>query len=558
MPVMPNNSVWLLSGVPIDRRNKNQISFNSRAEQGAYFQSKITQTYDNVTYQIAPQGSGIYFTAPLPYDKMLSVNYCMYNNKDYNDRYFYAYIERVEWASANSTRVYLSFDPFQSWMFDYQLLPSFVEREHVASDEAGEHLINEGLEYGEYVVSDVQYLSSTVYLNAMIIVGSTVDLDNPSFPAISSGYYGAYSGLVYYGFLNMGMEIDALNLILKRLAEAGKIEAVQLMFLFPKELLPLEEGRTFYRIPDQFGPTSIEIPITSYNAIGNNKIGYYTPKNKKLLSFPYTKYTIMNRCGNAADFKYHLFSENTVEISGLVSPSAPILCQPKNYKNNLDWENAIALAPLPVCSWNSDIYSNWLAQNSASFAQKEDYAFKTLINQEQGNLVQGLASAIGTGLSPVGWVTNPGGTIADIVGTSSRTATNAVQMGFDYENTILSIAAQKTDMSVQPPQAHGHTTTTSLFVKSGAPFIGMNASIQPYYAQRLDNIFSMFGYKVDMVKIPETKSRPLWNFVKTKGCNLRSSIADVDENNLRDMYDKGFTIWHNPDIVGDYTGDNQP
>ena len=76
----------------------------------------------------------------------------------------------------------------------------------------------------------------------------------------------------------------------------------------------------------------------------------------------------------------------------------------------------------------------------------------------------------------------------------------------------------------------------------------------------------MFGYACHKVKIPNTNSRPNWNYVKTVECNIvaTSSVDDstglnaaaVDD--IKAIYNKGVTIWHSLAAVGHYEYNNQP
>lgn len=69
--------------------------------------------------------------------------------------------------------------------------------------------------------------------------------------------------------------------------------------------------------------------------------------------------------------------------------------------------------------------------------------------------------------------------------------------------------------------------------------------------------FSMFGYKTNYTKVPNTKGRFSWNYVKTVGCDAQGSIPQYAIEAINAIFNTGITIWHNAAWVGDYTRDNR-
>ena len=81
-------------------------------------------------------------------------------------------------------------------------------------------------------------------------------------------------------------------------------------------------------------------------------------------------------------------------------------------------------------------------------------------------------------------------------------------------------------------------------------------SITYEFAKRIDDFFSMFGYKVNAVKIPNVTGRTNWNYVKTQGCYIKADIPQEDLNEIKSMFDKGITFWNNPSTFMDYSQSN--
>ena len=85
----------------------------------------------------------------------------MYQNENYSDKWFYAFIVNMEYRADNLTYITIGTDVWQTWQFDITLKESFVEREHVAKvdDTTYKNLEPEGLEIGEPIINTTITLS---------------------------------------------------------------------------------------------------------------------------------------------------------------------------------------------------------------------------------------------------------------------------------------------------------------------------------------------------------------------------------------------------------------
>ena len=81
-------------------------------------------------------------------------------------------------------------------------------------------------------------------------------------------------------------------------------------------------------------------------------------------------------------------------------------------------------------------------------------------------------------------------------------------------------------------------------------------SIKEEYAKIIDNFFSMYGYKVNDVKVPNITGRRNWNYVKTINCNIFGDIPQTDIQELKNIFDSGITFWHNSNTFCDYSQNN--
>ena len=81
-------------------------------------------------------------------------------------------------------------------------------------------------------------------------------------------------------------------------------------------------------------------------------------------------------------------------------------------------------------------------------------------------------------------------------------------------------------------------------------------TIKQEYAKVIDSYFSMFGYKVNELKVPNLYGRANWNYVKTIDCNFDGDIPQVDLNIIKTMFNKGVTLWHSPSTMYNYDVNN--
>ena len=157
MAITPQTNLKLLK-CNLNLDNMNQLNFASNTTQYNFFNSLPKLEVNNFTYQ--RKDNVIRYPAHI--DSIIEYNYVMYQNRNYTNKWFYAYIVRMEYVNDNMTHIYIKNDPYQTWQFDLTFMRSFVEREHVNNDTIGLHTIPEGLETGEYInngeVSDIPEL----------------------------------------------------------------------------------------------------------------------------------------------------------------------------------------------------------------------------------------------------------------------------------------------------------------------------------------------------------------------------------------------------------------
>lgn len=127
MAIQPDTNLYLLK-CPLELSNKHQITFTNKETQFEYFDSLNKLEIERISYQ--RKDSMIRFPAHI--DSLLEYNYCMYQNDNYSEKWFYAFIVNMEYVNDNMTYIYIKTDSFQTWQFDLIFKQSFIEREMIA------------------------------------------------------------------------------------------------------------------------------------------------------------------------------------------------------------------------------------------------------------------------------------------------------------------------------------------------------------------------------------------------------------------------------------------
>lgn len=257
----------------------------------------------------------------------------------------------------------------------------------------------------------------------------------------------------------------------------------------------------------------------------------YTPINKKLLTFPFCYINVSNNNGTSNILQYELFKSTscTFKIKGLPTVGGSIKCIPLDYKvtdsDGIE-EEGITGGKFPTLSWSADEYTNWLTQNGV-------------------NIGLGVASNL---------ITIAGGLAMTGTGAGAIAGAGAVvQGGMGIANTL----GQIYEHQLTPNSARGNTNSGDINSSTSTnKFYYYEMSIKQEYARVLDNFFSMYGYKVNDVKVPNITGRANWNYVKTIDCNITGEIPQEDLQELKDMFDNGVTFWHNPATFLDYSQSN--
>ena len=335
MYIIPDSTLYILRNVPLDTTYDHTLWFDTATQQSNYFSSlakyKLEYLRGNaLTYVRVNRG-----TLKVPYkaDDLYDCNYIMFRNTSFGNKWFYAFIRSIEYVNNTTTEITFELDVMQTWHFEYQIDECFVEREHSVTDNVGDNTLPEDVFIGDYVSDSIEQLTdengTAIFRDWVIVMAQTSETDAVPIPA-AGGWYGnnTYQQVKYTTYPATTEGAQKLRNDLDTMSIFNNTDVVARIFMFPSALIP--------------SSTAVN-PISGTKRFSRpSKLGSYTPKNKKLLTFPYTCLTISDLQGKVIDYHWEYFSNSVnPEFGWLVSfgvkPS--VVLYPVGYLQNLHGES---------------------------------------------------------------------------------------------------------------------------------------------------------------------------------------------------------------------------
>lgn len=516
MYIQPTTNIKLLRNVPLDKTYEHTIYFDDANKQHSYFNGLAKYNLTNYTYQRVKRGVS---RVGIKADSLYDCNYMMFQNTSYGDKWFYAYITNVEFINNECSEITFELDVMQTWFFDYSVDHCFVEREHTETDVIGEHIEPESVATGEYVFNNY---SPIISMNDMAVCLAIVDIDEGTSGTLYDGIYGSAELWAY-----SSTDVTAINEKISSYNQ--KPDSIISVYMFPKMFIG--DIPSTHKI--SYGAGALKNNITLAGISASDTLNGYKPKNKKLYTYPYNFYHVDNASGSELALRYEFFPNLTpvVEISGTITQPVVAVLRACGYKGvaghsdlggytTLNTES-IQLHSYPMCSWNVDAYQAWIAQNSLPIAL---------------------------------------GTSANIASTALNSIWHplaGLNMELNAVSQISNTLSQAYQASIAADISKGNLNNGGANVANNKQqFYGGRCSVTAQFARMIDDYFTMFGYAVKRVKVPNRNSRPHWNYVKTIGCTLTGSIPSDDMKKICSIYNNGVTFWKNGTEIGHYELDN--
>lgn len=520
--IAPDTDIYLLANVECDKSYDNVKYFATKNAQHTYMSSKIVKSFTNQSYGRVNKGTFRLFCKA---DDVYECNYLMFQNTAFGNKWFYAFINSIEYVSNNTCEVRFTIDLFQTWFLDCTVGQCFVEREHVNDDSIGAHTLNEDVPTGEMITAIEEQLTefSKQYTYGVEICISDTQLsgiaNQPTWfdkPVLSGIFQGSKIGTTDNS--------DDLLTFLNNVISAGYQSTIIQIFTIPKIFAP---SGTDSRVQ-----TTRELPALP------TKFGNYTPLNNRLYSSPFVDYVVYAPTGDKMVLHPELFSDyehRILTFSGNQGVTPQIMCIPSNYKitGGTNKTEGYTLNYGIKGSFLYDAYQAEIASYGVGQIGGNILKWTPRLLSSAGSATQSISPVIGAEALTYGNVSSALSGVGSIVG------------------TIGDVLKETHDTSELSGASGGSVLWSQQILDT---FVQVR-QVREEYARIADNYFSMFGYKVCRLKVPNIASRPSWNFVKCSTVAITGAIPADAEELIMSVLKKGVTFWKT--TFGNYTANNK-
>lgn len=581
MTFTPNSKVRLCS-VPFSDYT-NVISFGNDDEARAnYFISKTVYNLTSADGYSYVKGSGA-IRVNKNKESLYNVNYMMYRNDNFGNKWFYAFVDSLEYINANVTEIKFSTDVWQTWESALKFHDSFIVRQHIpkSEDTIGANLQPEGFTNLKYVEEKtlrkdlVKLHSSDKSLVVIICCTEYPDANGEVWHSSPNALIDDVIGTIYYiPFLYRA----SFNTFIKKYIDKGKTQSIVNIYTCPIECFYDQTDGTF-KIQD--GTPLGTAPNNTYNDTWESYwVRYRIPKmtkintgthgttdnhyanNNKMYTFPFCKLVLTNNSGSSLTFRQEFFDGTQTEgedivfdVRNTVLQPVSSYCHPSNYREG-DYTNGLTLTNYPMLPWYTDTFSKWVAlnQNTLKYQQWTPIInlgvsnFNNMISSATGGASSYISSAgqIDSARTTQGQFSGIAGTIANRVSSIGTQINNTVNNLVSTGEQIWSFYAKKADMELQPNYSQGNYNGNNILqMNQKLNFTVMFQRVCYEQFKQIDNYFDKFGYAINDFKSVNYNNRSNFDYIETSQVVIDGNVPEDDMNIIKNIFNSGVRIWHN-------------
>ena len=588
--VTPSSTVKILHGVPFDNSYENTFYSNNAVHQYNNFDTFTKYTFAlppaAMTYQRVNKNT---IRVNVDADHLYDCNYLMFQNTAYGNKWFYAFINQVNYINDNISEIVYEIDDIQTWFHDITFEQCFIERQHQAGDAIGDNIVPENINVGEYQIKTFEVPSQLLKSNCKIVLSSSLKEGSPDVFVEAGGglYRSIYSGCDYLVFDNSVQGISDLEDYIESLYRifADRSNSVVNLFMCP-EFLITQKNSNSYTTP------MIKMAKPTNPNGGDGRISVSGVRNNKLLTYPYTFLYVTNFQGLGKAYPYEYFQYSFIDensnldtsnvgfiLNGDYTSSPCVTLTPINYKegrptgsaNQLNKDEIITSGKYPQCTFNTDSYKAWLAQTAGlgiialgAVAAGAGLGALGVAGAAKAafdyNTAQSLPTSGTDLMTTTQWMppTQPQPNAA--VNIANRGLSAMKNAGTALKPAILdatkNVLRSGYDAFINPIHQRGNQSDAALFVSDAIGFGFAMKQILPRELSRLDDYFTMYGYAQNIVDVPQRKVRNEWTYVKTVGCSVRGYLPVDAQRHINEIHDAGIRYWTDITKVGLYNRNN--
>lgn len=566
--VQPNSTLQLFKGINLDNRYLHTIYFASESAQDTWFSSKVTSglTFNNLMYRRYTSKA---VKIEIDATKLYGVTYMRFKNTRTSSKWYYAFVLDIDYINENTSVVYYEIDVMQTWFIQNgSVRPCMVMREHVNDDTFGINLEEEPIGSNVYDVDELTYTVvdesiSTLFGSYALVTNTNQNPADPNIqtPVINNNIVNGTvwrtlkesdypQGLVTYE-LAVKVFLDTLITLMNGSWEQGNkpIEVVD-MFTFPEAFSDIDADNNRH-IVEITHPTTLD---------------GYTPKNKKLYSYPYSYLQLTTKNGDGCSYKWEYFdgmleTGNDAEFTAYGCPIAggQVQCYPRDYNGIVEnVDSGLVMDNFPKNPFTYDAYQAWVAGGGSNKLKQDSEIAKV-----RGilGIVSASSSFVSNTASGISQIANKpddeSGTqqFARITGGVNRIAQSGVglvESAVSMKEALNKIDYAWKDAAYQPNIVVGKSTPNLAVASRYLDFYFQSVHVRKDELTRIDDFFSCYGYAIKKVKTPNITGRQYWNFIQTQNAVIAGDMPASSKEAIGRIFDGGITFWHNGDQIGNY------
>ncbi len=552
--VTPNSFIQIFSGVPLNRDSEDTLRFSSRSAQDTYFAGLSGILFDLSAYSYVrgTERGGVVrieVSSALKWADVYKTNYMRFKNASHEDKWFYAFVTDVQYIAEAIAEITYELDPMQTYLpgVDYTLTECYVERETPLVDEIGsnvqpENISNVKTNFWKNSLFDPYYTNDTTpnfYFAILVENSGTANINisplSGSQRVISRCYIDA--ALLLFD-ANDSTEMSNMKQLLSGTGSHAGIDPKYILTIYtiPKIFIDANDIVSGYysigvgssiwftcsTIADgATAQSSVWTPIVSLDTLPDGTQEGYTPQNKKLFTYPFCYYDVLNAEGNSLKLRYEelktpgtgseITHRPTFKIMGSLIPPCKVVAMARYYQDTDNSTDAVSsLPPIPTGIFNTDAYKEGIQRTMAS-------------------LVALAGGAIATGLT--------GGAFAGAVPGVAGALSGALGQG-------------------ESPQYSGsYSDATTAFSNAFLKFEGRQE--YPENFKEIDHYFTAYGYTINDIKVPIVDGRSRFVYTKTARARFISINTPAEAMKaIQARFDQGVRFWRTPSSIGDLTSEN--
>ena len=563
-------NVFLYTGADSTAKENQRDSFFAKTSEGGKFpDTAVLKTTSSYNYSFIGENK---VRVPYLITEVQGYNYLRFKNTDYQGSLtgsglhrIYAFITDMKYINTSTTEITFEIDYWTTYQPFITFKSGYVERTHVPriSDTIANWLAPEPFQ-ADLTVTHAQGFDpvSANSTRALYIITSQWPQTNPQTQQTelmnSKMFFSYYDGTAANPTnINPNAVSGFMKVYIPLSRDPSETERSILYFNqvvddYPDIVNAIVQMYYGYWVSSDLSQFDRTRPL--HNAI---YIAYpdsfdygaksYTPKNKKLFTYPYIS-AEASTPNQKKDYAFEL-SQVVTDVGGVskkvvawkhsanCDTQMEILAVPVAYAGfDFDFDNAIRLADFPQVACTSDAYKQYINQNGT----------KNLLSYIGGTLA--IAGGIGAAVVSAGAATPA---VLPIIA-GGATAIGGV-------STIANTAETERIAKQTPGNVHGTSSPNVLWNCGEYKITYSTKTILPEQAEIIDNYFERYGYNYS--KIASTSvfnslmtNRVLYNYIKTKNYHVKGEyfVPAAARRFIEALFDRGITLWHDFEYIGSY------